>query len=319
MEIEGSPWAKARLLPVPGRDACEIDLSDTLTLGEMPFEELLEFGVAQRVPERYNEKGNHPSDKHGDNLVDTCVATGGVQLATKFLLEVCGQRSTANLLRSDRYELRQDAAPWGQLRRHLAAASPQARDQAKALATTARTMSDHRKQAVAFAFCDPDWVREDLESALHEGYGLLCLLAALETPAQARDALATLLGKQAGSAKPPLYQLIEEGVWFMPNLLRTLDAADAPLVLEAARRTWNKAVRKPWLEIVACLPGADAQAFLDEHGYVKTAANKTAAKKTTAKKPAAKKPAAKKPAAKKPAKQPVAKQKPAAKKPAKRR
>jgi hypothetical protein len=286
VELAWSPWAKARLLPVPGRDPFEIDLSDTLTLGEMPFEELLEFGIAQRVPERYNESGNHPSDKHGENLVDTCVATGGVQLATKFLLEVCGRAASGT------YKLRQDVRPWGRLRQHLAAASAEDRAAAKALATAARAMTDERKPAVAFAFCDPQWVSEDLPTALEEGYGQLSLLASLETAEQARGALAKLTADET-----PAYQIIEEGVWFMPNVLRTLEATDVELVLEAARMAWSKATRKPWLEIVACLPGAKAKAFLAEHGYAKPAVKKSAAKKAPAKKKPAAKPKTKKKAA----------------------
>ncbi len=106
----------------------------------------------------------------------------------------------------------------------------------------------------------------------------------------------------------------------MPNLMRRLDDADAGLVLEAAKTAWNKATRKPWLELAACLPGKPAQAFLAEHAYVapKLAPAKTtkASAKPARTKPAAKKPAAKKPAATKPAAKKPATKKPATKKPA---
>jgi hypothetical protein len=312
MELAWTPWAQERLLPVPGNDAFEIDLSDTLTLGEMPFDELLEFGIAQRVPERNNEKGNPATDSHGDRLVDTCVATGGVELATRFLVEVCGRVSEGI------YGIRRDGAPWGRLRQHLAAASPEERKKAKAIAAKARDFTDQRRQAVAFAFCDPAWVAEDFPEVFRHKYGKLALIASLSTAEQAREAMWRLLGKD--DTFPPPHYLVEEAVAFIPNLMRVMDAADADLIIEGAKLAWNKSTLKPWLEIVACLPGKKAQAFLAKHGYKppvakgsnKPAANKPGAKKPGAKKPGANKPGAKKPAAKSPAKKPAAK-KPAAK------
>jgi hypothetical protein len=312
MELEWTPWAQVRLLPIPGRDAFDLDTSDTLTLGDMPFEELLEFGIAQRAHERYNEKGNHPNDKHGDNLVDTCVATGGVELATKFLVEVCGKK--------DHYKLRRDAGGWRRLRQHLAAAPEEQRAAAKTIAAQARRLEDERREAVAFAFCDPEWVNQDLEESLEDGYGKLALLTSLSTPEQARGALARLLGKD-GQYSPP-YQLVEEAVDFMPNLMRTLDASDVGLVLEAAAKAWNKAVRKPWLEIVACLPLGTAKAFLAEHGYDRPLAKGSKPTKAPLKKkPLANKKSAAKNAPKKQAaaKKAVAKKKPASKKASKKK
>ena len=67
------------------------------------------------------------------------------------------------------------------------------------------------------------------------------------------------------SAAVPKYQLIEEAPAHIPNLMRILEDDDAPLIVAAARRAWNTASRKPWLEIVACLDTPEAKAFVEEH------------------------------------------------------
>ena len=196
---EGAPSAGAWTR----RDEIRFD-EYTLTLGEMPFEELLKFGVAQRVPERYNEKGNHPSDKHGDNLVDTCVATGGVELATKFLVEVCGRSTKGHFSFAKTPFHGDDRAGTSRWR----------------LPSSAQRLSKSRPPRV----CSRMNARPSHSRSRDSGMGargsarvlrmavVLALLASLQTTQQAREALSKLLASET-----PRYQIIEEGVWFMPD------------------------------------------------------------------------------------------------------
>jgi hypothetical protein len=313
MKVTWTAWAQARVLPYPGEAwTVEVDLpaaekrlakAGAIVPASPEVEAEIERARSLRVNERYNEKGNHPTDSNGRDLVDVWVARAGVVFATRCAIGVCSVARTDG----KPYELRLDAAPWGRLREHLAAASKADLAAAKALAKPARTAKSELRQAVAFAFADPAWAASHYEQMFEDGYGQLALLAVIPDAKTGRLALKRLIeeGPDPDEYIAP-FQLVENGYPFVPALMTRLDDADVDLVVRCAGRAWNNATRKPWLEIVASLDAPSAKKFLAKHG-------KPAAKKPSAKKPAAKKPTAKKPAVKKPAVK-----KPAAKKPKKR-
>jgi hypothetical protein len=249
-----------------------------------------------RVNERYGSDGNLPRDEAVLRaLVDLWVARAGVVFATEVLLAVCAkpQEPRNSAPSGAAYELRRDGQPWARLREHLAAASEADQAAAKALAAKARSAKSELRQAVAYAFADPSWVAADLDGMFEAGYGQLALLTALPDAATARQALLRLLGKADIDEYIAEYQLVEEAPPHMPNLIATLDSADAALVKEAAKLAWNKVVAKPWLELVGSLGKAKGGAKPAKAPAKKAAAKpakKAAAKpaKKTAAKPAKK-------------------------------
>lgn len=211
-------------------------------------------GAQLRLNERYDAKGKHPRDTIPRDLVDIWCARAGVVFATQALLGACAMERQLGLsLETKLYELRRDGQPWARLREHLAAASEADRAAAKLHAARARTRSDQLRPAVAYAFCDPTWVAEDLEAMFKHGYGRLALLTALPDAATARAALLRLLGEAAIDERIPSYQLFEEATPHLPNLLQRLDDTDAALIHKARAKAWNATVRKPWDELLACL------------------------------------------------------------------
>lgn len=283
MEANWTEWARARLLPRPGEPwqvAVDLKKAEAKIPGVPASPKLAEEiarAVSLRVNERYGADGNLPRDTFARDIVDIWCARAGVVFATKALIGVCatGQQPSNSHPSGKAFELRRDGQPWARLREHLAAASPDDYAEAKAIAAKARKRKDELRQAVAYAFCDPAWVAQDLEQMFEAGYGQLALLSALPDAKTARNVLQRLLGEAGIDEYIAEYQLVEEAPAHIPNLMAVLDASDAPLIKKALAKAWNKPTRKPWEELVASLPGG-----------------KSGAKK----KPAAKKPAAKKPA-----------------------
>jgi hypothetical protein len=234
----------------------------------------------------YGPDGNRPKDIHGRDAVDLWVAGAGLAMTTEILVEACKrghhQASRPAQFGDAPYNVRTDGLPWSRLREHLVAASEGDRADARKVAAAARKAKKQAGNelgpAVAYAFCDDAWVAEDLEAALEHGYGRLCLLAALATPAQAKHALEVM------KTEAPKYMLLENGYTHMPNLMVRLADADADLVIDICEMAWNKAVRKPWLDIAACLSTPRAIGFLEEHGAPGAALAKKAVPKKKAKK-----------------------------------
>ncbi len=274
MKAKWTKWAADRLLPVPG-DEWTVDVKLKKAEGNIAkgggdvvpakpaVKTEVKRGVDLRLNEVYDEKGNHPRDTLGRDLVDVWCARAGVAFATEVVIAIGAekQRARASIPGGPRpYRLRRDGQPFARLREHLAACSAADRKSAHEIAKGARDAKSDVKQAVAYAFCDEAWVAADIKHAWQMGYGQLALLASLQTAKQGRDALAVLT-----SAAVPKYQLIEEAPAHIPNLMKVLDDDDAPLIVAAAKRAWNAASRKPWLEIVACIDSAEAKAFVKEH------------------------------------------------------
>lgn len=281
MKAKWTKWAEEKLLPFPGdpRDTWTVDVNAKSLKkseaniakgggGAVPAKPTIKAevkrGIDLRLNEVYGEKGNHPRDTFGRDLVDVWCARAGVAFATEVLVAITDEPQREEAHRPGHrppYRLRRDGQPWARLREHLAACSADERKQAHAIAKDARDAKHEARQAVAYAFCDAAWVAADIkDGALKKGYGQLALLASLENAQQGRDALALLMSNAV-----PKYQLIEEAPAHIPNLMKVLDDDDAPLIIEAAKRAWNAASRKPWLEIVACIDSAEARAFIQEH------------------------------------------------------
>jgi hypothetical protein len=276
VNVEWTAWARARLRPYPGDSwqvAVDLKKAESKIKG-VPAAPTVDDEVARAIElgvnERYDTKGNLPRDTTPSDLVDILCARAGVAFATEVVVRACSEpqraRPHAPNVRNP-YAIRHDGQPWGRLREHLAAAPPADRAAAHAAAATARARNDESRQAVAYALCDPTWVAEDTDSMFARGYGTLALLAAQPDAATARDALARLLGKTGREEYIAPYQIVEEAFPHLPTLMLRLADDDASLVVEAARRAWNTATRKPWLEIVACIQTDEARAFLAEHGY----------------------------------------------------
>jgi hypothetical protein len=253
MDARWTPWALARLLPFPGDGPVELTLLATNASDDVDAE--VARGVSLRLHERYDARGNIPRDDPS-RFVDSLVGANGLAFATRVLVNVCNraqQERPTNPGHRAPYELRRDGQPWARLRRHIFRAGVAAADRDAALdvARGARELGNDLRFAVAYAFCVDEWVAADLPRALKEGYGKLALLASLANGAQARHALAVLLGDHGYS---PPYQLVEEAVAHIPNLIRRLDDADAGLVARAAGLAWNATTRKPWRAIVESMP-----------------------------------------------------------------
>lgn len=275
MKATWTKWAQERLLPFPG-DEWTVDVKlkkaeaniakgGGFAVPAQPnVDAEVKRGVDLRLNEVFDEKGNHPRDTLGRDLVDVWCARAGVAFATEVLVAIGQeeQRERASTPNASRlYRMRRDGQPWARLREHLATCAAADRKRAHGSAVQARKAKGEVKQAVAYAFCDDEWVAADIAAgALKRGYGQLALLASLKTAQQGRDALALLT-----STAVPKYQLIEEAPAHIPNLMRILEDDDAPLIVAAAQRAWNAASRKPWLEFVGSLDTPEAKAFVKEH------------------------------------------------------
>lgn len=260
MKVTWTKWAAERVVPVPGQP---FELKTNLKKAEkaipgVPVKPTLADevtrGVTFRLCERYNEKGNHPRDTFGRDLVDLWCARAGVAFATEAVIATCakGQQRSDPSQRARPYLLRIDGQPWRRLREQLAAASPADRAAAKAVAAKGRKKKaeyDEVRCGIAYAFCDPAWVRAELEGMFEEGYGRLALLAAMPDAKTARNALVRMLDDPDIAT----YQLIEEAPPHVPNLMLSLEDKDAPLIRRALDKAWNKATKKPWQELVASM------------------------------------------------------------------
>ena len=285
MKLTETPWVRGRVLPFEPTAPIAKSRGDVLVVADE-----VACAVALRVNERYATTGNYPRDRHGRDLVDEWCARGSVAFAMEAAIAMTNirQRGRADVapkgyLRP--YEIRHDGQPWWRLREHFWAAPSADRANALALAEAAWDPSQVGVEldddlpndlpfALAFVTCKPAWVKKVSAAALDEGYGKLCVLAAVRDPAAARKMIATLMAIVAK------YQVIENGWPFIPTLLSILDDGDAALIVSAARIAWNKAVRKPWLEIAKCLPPTpDALAFLKEHDAPKTSATRSKPKR----------------------------------------
>lgn len=214
-------------------------------------------GAELRLNERYDEKGNWARDSIPRDIVDIWCARAGVVFATQALLGACAVKLRPGLQLPGRpYGMRRDGQPWGRLREHLAAASESDRAAAKVHAAKARTRTDELRAAVAYAFCDPTWVAEDLEGMFKEGYGRLALLTALPDAKAARAALLRLLGEAGINERIPAYQLFEEAPPHIPNLVQQLDDSDADLIHKAQAKAFSAKVRKLWDDLAASLVSA---------------------------------------------------------------
>lgn len=324
MKTSWTEWARARLLPFPGEtwrvdvDLAAVERRLAKAGAEVPAaptgDREIERATALRIHEQYDAKGNHPRDTHGRDLVDLWVARAGVVFATRCVIGACSMP----LATGKPYGLRIDAQPWSRLREHLFAAADADRAAAHALAEKVRDATSELRQAVAFAFVDETWVAEDLEAMFEAGYGQLALLAALTDPDTGRAALKRLIEEGPDADEYiATYQLVENGVWFMPPLMTRLADSDSDLVVRCAERAWNNATRKPWLEVVACLDTAKARAFLVRHGVKPAKAAAPSSKKASKKTPATKAPVKKAPVKKAPAKKAPAKKAPAKRAPTK--
>lgn len=278
MKTTWTKWAQDRVLPFPGdawtvkvalkKAEANINKAGGAAVPDVPkVADEVKRGVKLRLNETYDVKGNHPRDTFGRDLVDVWITRAGVPFALEVLIAICETPQLPSLASPHgprTYRLRRDGQPWARLREHLHAIAKEERDEAHKLAAKARSAKSELRQALAYAFCDAAWVEADMPAALKKGYGQLALLAACANARQARDALQFLM-RDVGEGGVPKYQLIEEGVTHMPNLMRMLDDKDAPLVVAAARRAWNGASRKPWLEVVGSLTTSEAKAFVKEH------------------------------------------------------
>jgi hypothetical protein len=267
--IQWTKSLRAKLLPYPGDDwTTESDLRKAAKAiekiaGAVPEHPTLEAevqrGLTARLDHRYNEAGNHPRDTLGRELVDLWCARRGVEFATEVLIAIARTRPANAQTREDKpYKLRRDGQPWGRLREHLLGGSSEQLEAARALAERARgEPAGELRPALAYAFCDADWVAEDLEAALKAGYGQLALLSCLS----AEPAAATLR-KMIGGVR---FQLIEEAVPHIPNVMSRLGEAGSSLIVGIAELAWDKSSRKPWLELVGCYDTEEARAFVAKH------------------------------------------------------
>ncbi|MFV8751116.1 hypothetical protein ACNOYE_11280 [Nannocystaceae bacterium ST9] len=258
MAIHWTKAARSRLLPYPGEPwPLILDLrASTKALGKsvgaVPEQPTLAAelarGLAARLGDRYDEQGNHPHDLLGAHLVDLWCDRRDVVFATEVLIAIARACPTP-------YALRKDGLPWSRLREHLLSAPADVRAQARALAAAARSEpAGELRPALAYAFCERAWVDEDLDEALRQGYGQLALLACLTEPAAIAGAIERVV--------ETLFQLIEEAVPHMPNVMSRLGDEGASLIVTCAGLAWDKASRVPWLDLVACYDTPEAAAFL---------------------------------------------------------
>lgn len=260
MKVNWTKWAAERVVPVPG---VPFTLKINLTKAEKAvpgvpakpkLAEEVARGISLRLNECYSETGNHPRDTFGRDLVDVWCARAGVAFATHAVIATCakGQLPSPRNATARPYRIRIDGQPWRRLREQLAAASPADRAAAKAIAAKARKKTAAYAEVrcgIAYAFCDPAWVKAELAGMFEEGYGRLVLLAAMPDAKTARAALVRLLDDPDIAT----YQLVEEAPPHVPNLMLSLDDKDAPLIRRALDKAWNKATKKPWQELVASM------------------------------------------------------------------
>lgn len=266
--------ARARLLPYPGHESWTVcsDLRESSKalakagLGPVPDEPELapevERGVAARLDQRYNLAGNHPKDTLPRDLIDLWVGRRGVVFATEVVLAIAETCPPVAKTFTDRpYDIRWDGQPWARLREHLFASGPGEFAAARQLAARARTKpAGALRFALSYAFCEPNWVDADLDDALDQGRGPLCVIAAIADPIRAEAVVRRMMDPSYRK-----YELIEEAVQHMPCVMSRLGDAGADLILEAAAMAWNKPSRKPWLELVRCYETPEAHAFVAAH------------------------------------------------------
>ena len=261
MTIRWTTKAKALLLPFPG-DEWTIAKRPARTKvpdGTLDVAKEVKRGLKHRLEHRYNAKGNHTHDTLGRALVDAWCARANVAFATEVLIAICKtpHKSKATPWPT-LYQLRWDGQPWARLREHLACASDDARERAHALAAAARDEAKGELgAALAYAFCDEDWVTAELDPAIESGYGQLAVLAATRDATQLRAAFERLM-------TAPRYRF-EEIVPHVPCVMRVLGDAGAGLIVKAAGGASSNKARKPWLEFVACYATPEARAFVKKH------------------------------------------------------
>lgn len=270
MPIQWTKSLRAKLVPYPGDEwTIASDLRKSAKAvekiaGAVPehptLEEELQRGLTARLDHRYNEAGNHPRDSLGRELVDLWCARRGVVFATEVLIAIVRTRPPKALRAEDKpFKLRRDGQPWGRLREHLLSGSSEQFSAAHAVAERARREpSGELRPALAYAFCDAAWVNEDFGAALKAGYGQLALL----TCVPADRAAATLRAMMTGIR----FQLIEEAVPHIPTVMSRLGDDGSSLIVEIAELAWDRASRKPWLELVGCYDTAEPRAFVAKHG-----------------------------------------------------
>jgi hypothetical protein len=263
VKLVWTPEVRSRWLPFPGEPwTLAPEPHPDVPSGPSVADEIAR-GLALRLQHRYDATtGMRPRDTHGRQLVDAWCERAGVAFATEVLIAIA-----CTLLPKDPrnpverpYAIRHDGQPWGRLREQLAVAPAAQRARAHELAAAARDAPGELRFGLAYAFCDDAWVAEDRDAALTGGYGRLAVIASLRDAAQARAVLERMLD--------PTYtrfQLVEEAVPHVPNLMRRLDPADGELIVRAASLAWSKPSRRPWLPLVACYDGEAAHAFLDAH------------------------------------------------------
>lgn len=257
MKTNWTKWAAAYVQPVRGKPwTLDVNLKKAeKSVPGVPAKPTLAEEVARavklRVNERYGPDGNHPKGTAVRDFVDVLVARAGVAFATQVLIEACakGQLPTATYPRGRDYLLRHDGQPWRRLREHLAVASPAEVAAAKKVATAGRKRKGEVPPALAYAFCEPSWVKQDLPGMFENGYGQHALLAAISDAKTARAALVRLLEDEDIAR----YQLVEEAYPHVPNLMMVLGDKDATLIKRALERGWNNKTRKPWQELYASI------------------------------------------------------------------
>lgn len=264
MAISWTQTARAHLLPYPGEPwTIALDLRGSARaldklVGRVPEQPELaaevDRGLAARLDHRYDDEGNHPHDLLGRHLVDLWCDRRDVVFATEVLIAIVRTRAA-----DEAYEIRKDGQPWARLREHLLAGPAELRARARAVAASARMQpAGELLPALAYAFCERDWVDEDLDAALERGYGQLALLACLTEPARIAGAIERVV--------ETLYQLIEEAVPHIPNIMSRLGEDGAALIVTCAGLAWDKPSRRPWIELVRCYDTPEAHAFLARHG-----------------------------------------------------
>ncbi len=266
MAIHWTKSARSRLLPYPGETwPLEIDLSASIraaaSVGVVPdqptHESELARGLAAHLDERH-EPGNRSSSPLARHLVDLWCHRRDVVFATEVAIAIAETRPATT---DNPYSLRKDGQPWARLREHLLSAPSDLFEQARAVAASARTRgAGELRPALAYAFCERDWVDEDLDEALREGYGRLALLACLTDHGQIADAI-----EQVAAT---LHQLIEEAVPHFPNVMSRLGDDGAALIVTCAGLAWDRPSREPWLNLVRCYTTPEAKAYLAHHAKV---------------------------------------------------
>jgi hypothetical protein len=252
MALKFSPTLAKQLLPFPG-DATKVAMKSTAALEKLVGAKLpakldeaeeLERGVALRIHHRYNEKGGWDRSTVGAALVDLWVQRGGVELATRLLARVCSATVPQGGYAKP-YVLRHDGQPWARLRLHLCAQEDIS--SARVIAAGFREKAKGELgTALAFAFCVPEWVEEEIEPMIEDGYGRWAVLTAIQDRAKA-----VAVAKRMTSL-PQAFQLYEEAVPHMPTLVRTMGDAGKPIIEKMVDKAYNAKAKKPFLALLGC-------------------------------------------------------------------